>query len=43
MDVVGHDYEGVEEVVLFGAVVLEGFEEEVGVARNLEEAAAIVG
>ena len=40
--VVGHDDEGVEEVVLFGAVALEGFEEEVGVARDLEDAAAVV-
>ena len=43
VDVVGHDDEGVEFVVSFGSVVLEGFDEEFGVAFDLEEAAAIVG
>lgn len=43
VDVVGHDDEGVEFVVSFGAVVLEGFDEEFGVAFDLEEAAAVVG
>jgi hypothetical protein len=42
VDVVGHYDEGVEEVVFFGAVVLEGFEEEVGVARDLKDSAAVV-
>ena len=32
---VGHDDEGVEFVVAFGAVVLEGFEEEFGVGGRL--------
>ena len=36
MDVVGHDDEGVEEVVAFGAVVLEGSEEEFAVAGSWE-------
>ena len=40
---VGHDDEDVELVGTSGAVVLEGFEEEFGVRRNLKEAAAIVG
>lgn len=35
VDVVGHDDEGVEFVVSFGAVVLEGFEEEFGVVLDL--------
>lgn len=43
VDVVGHDDEGAEFVCAFGAVVLEGFEEEFRVRRDLEEAAAIVG
>ena len=43
VDVVWHDDEGVEFVCPFGAVVLEGFEEEVGVRGELEEAATIVG
>jgi len=43
VDVVGHDDEGVEFIVSFGAVVLEGFDEEFGVAFDLEEAAAVVG
>ena len=43
MGAIGHDDEGVEFVCSCGAVVLEGFEEEVGVRGNLEEASAIVG
>ncbi len=43
MDVVGHDDEGVEEVVAFASVVLQGVEEELGVGGELEEAAAVVG
>jgi hypothetical protein len=43
MDVVGHDDEGVEFVVTFAAVVLEGFEEEFGCGCDLEETAAVVG
>jgi len=43
VEVVGHDDEGVEEVVAFAAVVLEGVEEEFGVGGDLEEAAAVVG
>jgi len=43
MDVVGHDDEGVEFVVSFGAVVLKSFDEEFGVAFDLEETAAVVG
>jgi hypothetical protein len=43
VDVVGHDDEGVEFVVPFGAVVLEGFDEEFGVALDLEESASVVG
>lgn len=39
--VIRHEDEGVEEVV--GAIVLEGFEEEFGVAGDLEDAATIVG
>ena len=42
MDVVGHDDEGVEFVVTFGPVVLEGFDEEFGVGGNLEETASVV-
>jgi hypothetical protein len=42
MDVVGHYDEGMEKVMLFGAVVLEGFEEEFGVVRDLKDAAAVV-
>jgi hypothetical protein len=34
---------GVEFVVAFAAVVLEGFEEELGVGGDLEEAASVVG
>jgi hypothetical protein len=40
VEVVGHDDEGVEFVVSFGSVVLEGFDEEFGVAFDLEEAVA---
>ena len=43
MDVVGHDDEGVEFVVSFGAVVLEGLDEEFDVAFYLKEATAVVG
>jgi hypothetical protein len=43
VEVVGHDDEGVEFVVSFSWVVLEGFDEEFGVAFDLEEAAAVVG
>ena len=43
VDVVRHDHEGVEFVVPFAAVVLEGVEKELGVGRLLEEAAAIPG
>ena len=40
---IGHDDEGVELVCALGKVVLVGFEEEVGVCGELEEAATIVG
>jgi hypothetical protein len=43
MDAVGHDDEGVELVEAFGAVVLQGLDEEGGVCVGLEEAAAVVG
>jgi hypothetical protein len=43
VDVVRHDDEGVELVVAFAEVMLEGFEEGVGVGFDLEEAPAIVG
>ena len=43
MNVVGHDDEGVEEVVALGAVVLEGFEEELAIGGELKEAAGVVG
>jgi hypothetical protein len=43
VDVIGHDDEGVEFVMAFVAVALEGFEEEFGVGRDLEETAAVVG
>jgi hypothetical protein len=43
VDVVGHDDEGVEFVVSFGSVVLEGFDEKFGVAFDLKEAASVVG
>ena len=41
MDVIGHDDVGVQQVA--DAVVVDGVEEEVGVAFDLEESAAIVG
>jgi len=41
MKVVGHDDIGVQQVT--GTVVVDRFEEECGVALNLEESAAIVG
>ena len=40
---VGHDDEGVEFVVSFGAIVLEGFDEEFGVAFDLKEPTTVVG
>ncbi len=43
MDVVGHDDERVEAVVALVAVVLEGFEEELGGLVDLEEVAAVPG
>jgi hypothetical protein len=43
VNVIGHDDEGVEFVVAFGAVVLEGFEEELGVTVDLEEEGAVMG
>jgi hypothetical protein len=43
MDVVRLNDEGVEFVVAFAAVVLEGVDHEQGVGFDLEEAAAIVG
>ncbi len=43
MKVVRHDDEGVEFVVAFAAVVLDGFDEELGVGGDLEEVAAVVG
>ena len=43
MDVVGHDDEGVEFVMAFAAVVLEGVEEELGVRFGLEEAKTVPG
>jgi hypothetical protein len=43
VDVVGHDDKGVEFVVPFGSIVLEGFDEELGVTFDLEEAATVVG
>ena len=39
---VGHDDEGVEFIVSFGAVALEGFEEEFGVAGELEKTATVI-
>lgn len=39
--VVRHDDEGMEFVMAFGAVVLQGFEEELSVAGDLEEAVTI--
>jgi len=43
VDVVGHDDEGVEFEVACAAVVLQGFEEEVGVGGDLKEAATVIG
>jgi hypothetical protein len=43
VDVVGHDNEGVEFIVAFAAVVLEGFEEEFSGGCDLEESSAVVG
>jgi hypothetical protein len=43
VDVIGQDDEGVEFVVAFGSVMLEGFDEEFGVTLDLKEAAAVVG
>lgn len=43
MDAIWHDDKGVKQVVAFVAVVLEGFEEELGVGFALEESAAVVG
>jgi 3-deoxy-D-manno-octulosonic acid (KDO) 8-phosphate synthase len=42
VDVVGHDNEGMEFVVLSGPVVLESRDEEFSVGGNLEEAASVV-
>jgi hypothetical protein len=41
--VVGHDDKGVELIGAGCAIVLEGFEEEVGIPWDLEESAAVVG
>jgi len=41
--VVGHDDEGVEFICAFGAVMLEGFQEEFGVRGDLKEATTIAG
>ena len=43
VDVVRHDDEGVEFVMAFAAVVLEGFEEELGVDGLLEESSSVPG
>ena len=43
VDMIWHDDEGVEEILTGSAVVLQGFEQEVGVLGYLEEAAAVVG
>ena len=43
MNVIGHDDKGVEFVVTFGPVVLEGFDKEFSVGWNLEETASVVG
>jgi hypothetical protein len=40
MDVVGHDYEGVELQAAFGTLLLKDFHEEGGVSFDLEESAA---
>jgi hypothetical protein len=41
VEMVGHDDVGVQKIT--GAVVVDGFEEERGVALDLEESAAVVG
>ena len=41
VEMVGHDDVGVQEIA--GAIVVDGFEEEGGIALDLEESAAIVG
>jgi hypothetical protein len=41
VEMVGHDDVGMQKIA--GAVVVDGFEEERGVAFNLEETAAVVG
>jgi hypothetical protein len=41
VEMVGHDDVGVQKIA--GAVVVDGFEEERGVALDLEESAAVVG
>ena len=43
MDVVWHDDEGVEFVVAFAAVVVEGFYQELGCGRDQEECSPVVG
>ncbi len=43
VNVVRHDDEGMEFVVPFAAVVLEGIEEQLGVGGCLEETAAVPG
>jgi hypothetical protein len=40
MDVIGHDYEGVELDAVFGTLFLKNFEEEGRVVFGLEESAA---
>ena len=41
VDVVGHDDEGVEFVVAFSAIVLEGLEEELCCGCDLEECSSV--
>lgn len=43
MDVVGHDDEGVEQIVPFCAVMLKGCKEQLAVRRNLKDAAGVIG
>ena len=43
MDVIRHHDEGVEFVKAFCSVVLQGFDQEVGVCFDLKESAAVVG
>jgi hypothetical protein len=43
VDVVRHDYEGVEFVVALSAVVLEGFHQEISCGCDLEEGSPVVG